>query len=343
MSHELNQNEAGEWSVALVGGAKSAWHGLGQTIEPGDSIETIARKGHVDWEALVVPSQYEFGGQMRIAPESFHMVRSDNGASLSVMSKRYKPVQPADVLGFFRDFVLTDERFSLETVGALKGGKVIWAMAKFAEPLAPMGEAHVPYVFLTTSYNGSLATTAQATMTRVVCNNTLTGAMMRGKDACIKVPHYRDFNRDSVKADAVERLASVIKSFDDYGAMAEALAGVRLAAHQVEGLFTRLTIDKAAKGDAAKEAGPSGKARNQLAALLESYRDTLAEGTKGGTAWAALNAVTRYVDHRMTVRDTCGDGKAATQMASALLGSGANLKREALAVLSEIGNLALAA
>lgn len=340
MAHELDTSK-GFHAVALRGGAKSAWHKLGQTIEDGDSVETITTKAGLDWQALVVPAQYEFDGAMMVAPGAFHMVRSDNGVSLSVMSSRYKPVQPVDVMAFFRDFILTDDRFQLETAGALKGGKVIWALAKFSQSIdaGGQGDKHTPYVLLTTSYNGSLATTAQGTMVRVVCNNTLTAAVYGGRDSLIKIPHYRDFNNDSVKADAVERLANVIASFDRYKTMADALSGVRLAAFQVEGLFKRLTIDKAAKGDAGKEAAPSGKARGALEGLLSAYRDTLAEGTQGGTAWAALNGVTRYVDHGMTTRDTSGDGKAATQFASAMMGSGASLKREALAVLSEIGNL----
>lgn len=342
MSHMLDQADNGEYSIALVGGAKSAWHKLGQPIEAGDSLETMAKKGHIDWRALVVPAQYEFAGKLLTAPGAFHMVRSDTGASLSVMSGRYKPVQPEEILAFYRDFVLTDERFSIETVGALKGGRIIWCLAKYVDAISANGEPHLAYLMLTTSFDGSLATTMQATITRVVCWNTMSAAIYQGQDAKIRVPHYKDFSRADVQSDAADRFAKIIVSIDRYKAMAEALAGVTLAAHQVEGLFTRLTIDKAAKGDAAKEVGPSGKARNQLANLLESYRDTLAEGTKGGTAWATLNAVTRYVDHKMTVRDTCGDGKAATQMSSALLGSGASLKREALSVLAEIGNLTLA-
>lgn len=339
MSHELDFSK-GFAAVALRGGAKSAWHKLGQTIEDGDSLEVIQGKAGLEWTAMVVPSQYEFNGSL-IVSDNFHMVRSDTGASLSVMSSRYKPVQPSDVLAFFRDFILTDDRFELETAGALKGGKVIWALARFRESLDVGGDAHSPYVLLTTSFDGTMATRAQGTMVRVVCNNTLTAAVYGGERAVIKVPHYKDFSRESVQSDAAERLANIVSSFDQYKAMGEALQGVRLAAFQIEGLFKRLSIDKAAKGDTDKT--PSGKARGQLEALLSAYRDTLAEGTQGGTAWAALNGVTRYVDHGRTTRDTSGDGKASARMASSLLGSGASMKREALAILAEIGHVELSA
>jgi phage/plasmid-like protein (TIGR03299 family) len=338
MSHELATRADGKKAMAYVG--KTPWHVLGEELKPGAPLEVWTTAAGLDWEALVTPSQYEFGGQLVTDHNAFHMVRSDTGASLSVMSKKYKPVQPAEVMGFFRDFILTDERFQLETAGALKGGRVIWGLAKFSDPMTVAGDAHTPYVLLTTSYNGTMATTAQGTMVRVVCNNTLTASVYGGEKAMVKVPHYKDFGNATVKADAVERLGLIVTGYDRYKALGEALAGVKLAAFQVEGLFKRLTIDKAAKGDTDKT--PTSKSRNQLEALLSSYRDTLAEGTQGGTAWAVLNGVTRYVDHARTTRDTAGEGAGGARMASALLGSGAGLKREALDVLADLGHIKLA-
>ena len=337
MSHMIDETSIGRASMAYVG--ERPWHGLGSKLASGASIETWIKAAGLEWEALVVPAQYEFNGSLLTAPNSFHMVRSDTGVSLSVMSKRYKPVQPAEVMAFFRDFILTDDRFTLETAGVLKGGNVIWALAKFADPMTVCGDAHVPYVLLTTSYNGTLATTAQGTMIRVVCNNTLTASIYGGERAVVKVPHYKDFNRESVKTDAVDRLASIVAGYAHYKALGEALAGVRLAAFQVEGLFKRLTIDKAAKGDLDK--APTTKARNQLEALLDAYRATLNEGTEGGTAWAALNGVTRYVDHSRTTRDTQGDGASGARMASSVLGSGAAMKKEAVSILAELGHIQL--
>lgn len=340
MSHELSF-VGGSANMAYVG--ERPWHGLGERLSPNADIQTWIASAKLDWEALVVPAQYVFNDQLHTAPDNFHMVRSDSGESLSVMSRRYKPVQPAEVMAFFRDFILTDERFSLETAGCLKGGRVIWALARFVNPMKVAGDDHDAFVLLTTSFNGSLATTAQGTMIRVECNNTLTASVYGGERAMVKVPHYKDFSKDAIKMDAVERLSNIVASYDHYAALGTALSGVRLAAFQVEGLFKRLTIDKAARGDAEREAAPTTKARNQLEALLSAYRQTLNEGTPGGTAWAALNAVTRYVDHARTVRDTTGDGNASARVASNLLGSGAALKRDALSILAEVGNLELAA
>lgn len=344
MAHMLDMtNGRANMAYRLDGGIP--WHGMGQIILPDDSLEVIAEKGGLDWQALIVPAQYMFGGTLRTAENSFHMVRSDNGASLSVMSKRYKPHQPHEILAFYRDFVLTDERFAIETVGSLKGGRLIWCLAKFNAGMTVAGDAHTVYVLFSTSFDGSVATRAVATFVRVVCFNTITAALCQAdrEKAYISVRHSVDFGDPAVRADASDRFAKVVAEFDNYKALGEALAGVNLAAFQVEGLFRSLTIDKAAKGDAEKEEAPTGRAKAAFERLLSSYRDTLAEGTKGGTAWAVLNGVTRYVDHNRTVRDTENDGKAGAKFASSLFGSGASLKREAILRLAEIGNLELAA
>lgn len=331
MAHELDSKN-GKASIAYVG--DKPWHGLGQKLEPGADLDTWTTQAGLDWEALVIPSQYKFGDKLITAPNSFHMVRSDNGESLSVMSKRYKPVQPADIMAFYRDLVLVDDRFQLETAGALKGGRIIWALAKFAEDFTVNGDAHKAYMMLTTSFDGTMATQVRGTMIRVVCNNTLSAAVYGGDNAVLKVPHYKDMSKPETRADIASRFGEVIGGFGKYQAMGEALAGIKLARDEVETFFLDLTVNKAAKGDADKE--PSGKVRGQLEALLSSYKTTLAEGCAPASGWALLNAVTRYVDHDRISRDTTGDGADAARMASASFGSGAAMKRDALEALKAL-------
>ena len=342
MSDELDMSK-GFAAIAYRG--EVPWHGMGEIILPGDDDATIARKSGTDWRALVVPSQYEFGGKLMIAPNSFHMVRSDTGASLSVMSKRYNPHQPEDIRAFYREFVLIDPRFEIETMGALKGGRIFWCLAKFSLGMKVAGDEHILYVLFSTSFDGTIATRIVATFTRVVCWNTISAALTQAdsEKAYISIRHNVDLSNPAVRADASERFAQIISEFEAYKDLGEALAGVRLAKHQVEGLFLSLVIEKAAGNDNVKAEAPTGRARAALERLLQSYEDTLAEGTQGGTAWAALQGVTRYVDHNRTVRDTAGEGKEAAKFASSFFGSGAALKREAVQRLAEIGNLALAA
>lgn len=333
MSHELAFRADGSAAMAYVGA--TPWHGMGQTLVPGAPLDVWTEAAGLNWSALVVPSQYEYNGGLIVSDNAFHMVRSDTGASLSVMSSRYTPAQPADIMAFMRDFVLTDSRFVMETAGALKGGNVIWALARYADNMSINGDDHACYAFITTSFDGSLATTVQCTTVRVVCNNTLTAAVY-DKRAAIKVRHSRDFGSAPVRADAANRLAQVAGGFAQYKAIGEALAHVAMTVEETVDFFKRLTIKSVSP-----DGKVSGKSRNQLDALVNAYTTTLSEGTRPNNGWAAWNAVTRYVDHDKTVRDTTGDGNASARMASNLIGSGAALKREALDELARMGSLVL--
>jgi phage/plasmid-like protein (TIGR03299 family) len=135
---------------------------------------------------------------LRSNPDATVLYRSDNYEPLSVVSKRYKVVQPKEVLEFYRDLVSVGG-FALETAGILRGGKKLWALAKTGQSTLLAGGDKVNcYLLLATSCDGSLATTCQYTSIRVVCNNTLQMAVGQSKGA-VRVPHSTEFDQAAVK------------------------------------------------------------------------------------------------------------------------------------------------
>jgi phage/plasmid-like protein (TIGR03299 family) len=338
MAHEIAKTADGRDAIAYVG--ETPWHGLGTVLQPGASLDVWAQAAGLEWTALKTPSLYHFGTEPDGSPtvvasaDDFHILRSDTGESLGVMTGRYQPVQPRECLEFFKHFVEADERFSIETAGVLKAGKMIWALAKFSEGVTAGGDAHVAYVLLTTSYDGSLATTGQATMIRVVCNNTLT-ASLYDRRAVVRIPHCKLWT-PNVVTDAHERLAKIAAEFDDFKALADAMAGARIAQHQTDELFKRLTLKGKDKAEA------SGKARVQYESLFRAWAETAQEGTDMHTAWGVLNAVTRYIDHDRPTRVThSAISKGQARMASSFYGQGACMKADAIKVLAEMCNVGM--
>ena len=100
-------------------------------------------------------------------PDRFVLYRSDFHQPPAIVSRHYKPVQPAEVLEFFRDLVTEIGGFKLETAGALQGGKKVWALAP-APKAAVIGknDVVVRYLLLATSYDLSMPTTVQQTSIR---------------------------------------------------------------------------------------------------------------------------------------------------------------------------------
>jgi phage/plasmid-like protein (TIGR03299 family) len=97
----------------------------------------------------------------------------------------------------------------------LKGGKKFWALAKTGQSAALKGkDVSNGYILLATACDGTLATTAQFTSIRVVCNNTLAIAF-RGQNTSagvVKVPHSTRFDAEKVK----QQLGISVRAWDEH-------------------------------------------------------------------------------------------------------------------------------
>jgi phage/plasmid-like protein (TIGR03299 family) len=331
MAHNIDMSN-GRANIAFLGSRLDVWHRLGQEMNPGMDIPAWAKAAGLDWTAIKVPALAALTGPAwdHIEPAKRfmevegqrHVVRSDNGRPLGYVSDQYQPVQPVEVLEWFQQYIGVDDRFALDVAGSLKNGEIIWATASFRDSLNIVGEEHKARLLMTTTFDGSGATINKATMTRVVCNNTLDAALS-DKKATIRTRHNTRFNADRVG----KELATIAAGFEHYKSMAEGMVQIQQSAADVSNFFkAMLDIPFDAKQD-----DISGRKMNQFRALGDAYRETVAEGTQHGTAWTALNAITRWVDHDRSTRG--GESQDEARVLSANFGSGAALKAKAVGLL----------
>jgi len=242
------------------------------------------------------------------------LYRSDTLAPLSVVSPRYKVVQPHEVLHFYNDLVHAGG-FELETAGVLKGGKKLWALAKTGqETLVRSGDRVKAYLLLATSCDGTLCTTAQFTSVRVVCNNTLQIAVGDSTGA-VKVPHSTVFDPLAVK----DALGLGLSDWDVFMRNIKALSQRPISPEEARQYFADVLDEPMPVEDAT----PS-KAMQQLHALYSGAgMGSMLTGTRG-TAWGLVNAVTEYVDHHRRARSSD------YRLDSAWFGQGATLKQRAI-------------
>lgn len=330
MAHNIDSSN-GRDNIAYLGSRNDVWHRLGQEMKPGQSIEEWAKQAGLDWSAIKVPAIIALEGAQfeHIAPEKRFLpspdkkfiVRSDTGAALGLASDQYQPHQPAEVLDWFQRYISVDDRFKLDVAGSLKGGAIIWATALFNGGFDVGGDKHTARVLMTTTFDATGATINKATTTRVVCNNTLDAALA-DKRAVVRTTHRSKFDAARVG----KELAQLAQGFASYKAVGDALAQNEMSKEDVSAFFKNiLDIPFDAKKD-----DISTRKLNQFDALNQAYRTTAAEGSTG-SAWAALQAITRYVDHDRSAR---GDNEAQARFASAQFGSGANLKAKAMELLT---------
>lgn len=328
MAHNIDMSNNRE-NIAYLGSRNDIWHRLGQEMAPGQSIETWAAAAGLGWRAVKVPAladitQLHLTDPQCLKPvvDRFFVARSDNGHPLGYVSDVYQPVQPAEVLDWFTRYIGVDDRFQLDVAGSLKKGEIIWATATYRDSLKIVGEEHKARLLMTTTFDGSGSTINKATMTRVVCNNTLDAALADGGKATVRTRHNTRFDAARVS----KELAAIAQGFEHYKLMAEAMIAADMSAEQVSQFF-KACLD--IPFDTKKE-DLSTRKLNQFQALRNAYSATVQEGTKPLSQWAALNAITRYVDHDKTTR---GDNKDEARVLSANFGSGAQLKAKAVALL----------
>lgn len=336
MAHniDMTNNRA---NMAFLGSRNDIWHSLGQEMPENQDMAAWLKAAGLDWAAVMVPAFTDLSGpefahlsdRMPLADNVKHCVRSDNGALLGVASDGYVAHQPLALAEWFEQYVSVDSRFKRDTMMSLKGGKIIAMTAVFNGGISVAGDNHVARLLMTTTFDGTGATINQGTMTRVVCNNTLNVALA-DKRSVVRTRHNTRFNAERVGAE----LAQIAASFDQYKAMGDAMAQTHFAKDKVSQFFKAcLDIPFDVKSD-----DISTRKRNQFAELSAAYRATVAEGTEPETAWAALNAVTRYVDHDRSTRSSGNSGETENRFLSAQFGSGATLKSKAVELLYEMSD-----
>lgn len=308
MAHHLTFAQNGEAEMAYTG--QVPWHGLGQKVNPDASIEEWMQQANLQWEIKNSPVMYQ-NGEMHEAPEFRVLYRSDNNKHLSVVSDRYKVVQPKEMLEFFRSLV-DAEGFSIETVGSLKGGRRMWALAKTnIEDEVNGGDLIKGYLLLITSCDGSLATTAKFISTRVVCWNTQAIALGEAGQE-VRVRHNTTFNADSVKG----KMGLVGRSaFNKFIERMRNLSSISLSTEDAKQAISLILPT------------PLGAMKIEDTKGFCKILDLFQGGAMGsnlpgvpGTAWGLLNAVTEYTDHHVRAHT------AENRLDSSWFGAGANLK-----------------
>jgi len=339
MAHQLEQ-------MAYVG--EIPWHGLGNQLTQNQPIEVWAQQAGMDWRIESSNVSYmaqNERGQSIIMPyeEQRVLYRSDTHAPLSVVSQRYQEVQPKEILHFYKD--LTEQSgFELETAGVLKGGKKFWALARTGQTTSLKGkDVSNGYILLATACDGTLATTAQFTSIRVVCNNTLAIAL-KGQNSSagvVKVPHSTKFDAEKIK----QQLGISVRAWEEHMYEMKQLSQRKVtqteAAAYFDAVFNNTSLSIAEQDDSiiqfyrnvatpitptaeSTKAEPNGRAMSKVMTMFNGHGRGAELSSAKDTAYGLLCSITEFADHER--RAMSQDHR----LDSAWFGTGAGLKQRGL-------------
>jgi phage/plasmid-like protein (TIGR03299 family) len=323
MAHQIDTTSLNRASYAST---QREWHGLGELMPAGQDIETWAQAAGMEYKVQRGVIRY---ATERLTPDAaIHnlktiedklvLFRSDTGAPLGVVSDSYKVVQPREVLEFFREWAQANA-CTIESAGVLFGGKRYFATAKMANAVAVANtgkDTVVPYILLSTSADGSLATEGRLTQVRTVCNNTLSVALKGA--ASFKISHRTTFKAQECRG----IIESAHEEFGAFMEMARKLASIKVESKLAEDMTALLLTTPTRDADAARDS--AGFTR--IMSLFQGGGKGSTLETARETSWGWLNACTEYVDHHVRARSD------ENRTASATWGPGADLKQRAVEI-----------
>lgn len=312
MAHEISiANGVGECAFAM----KPAWHGLGTVLDYVPDSESMIEAAHLGWNVDLKELQTTDGIAV---PDNFATVRSDNGEVLGVVGSKYRIVQNRDSFAFL-DGLQQDGIVKYESAGALRGGRIVWALARLpsVDQIAE-GDDVLRYVLFQASHDGSAALHAIPTSVRVVCANTLRVATAQD----VGFRHTGDVK--SKLEFARKYLSQFDENFTAFRDVGRKLAQSRWnpaqAKEYIELLFPSVELP--------------GRAQTIRDRKFAAVRGTLMNRRQQmpsikGTWWSLLNAVTETVDH--DERRNYGTREAKeNRLLSVTDGAGADFKTRAL-------------
>jgi len=317
MAHEIEIIN-GKAQMAYAG--EVPWHGLGKKISNDLTPVQILEEAGLDWEVEKIPAYATVGGE-HVAVGRSALIRTMDNKILDVVSDDWNPVQNSEAFEFFNDFI-AEGGMEMHTAGSLKGGQIVWALAKVNNSFELFGGDVVEsYLHFTNFHKYGFSTDVRLTPTRVVCNNTLTLSLSTNVERFAKISHRREFDGDKVKlmlGVASEKLAK-------YKEMAHFIGNKRFTNDNVIEYFKNLF-----------PLGGNQESKNAKLSKNASLGIKIMDTQPGakyaeGTWWQPFNAVTYMTDHLMS-------RNVDNRLTSAWYGGGRSLKIKALELALEFAN-----
>lgn len=289
MAHELTQRADKSYEFAYAG--QPAWHGLGQEMKQGATIDQWKIDAGMDWEVFESALTYQSMKGLHTFPDRRVLFRSDNQEPLSIISSDYHIVQPGEVLEFFRD-VTTLNGFEMSAAGTLFGGKRFWATANVGKSLKAVDDDVIDgQLLLVTSVDGTLATQAKFVSTRVVCNNTLTIALGESGKRAARKTHASSWDAKEFKVD----LGLIDAGWETFNDNIKKLVDFKVSDGFAQNFFQNKFYNK----DVLIQDQGIG-AIKKVNTLMDLYRAGTGAEYSTGTAYGILNAATELFTHGIT-------------------------------------------
>lgn len=311
-------------TTASVG--SSPW-GIGEIVSNDLTPQQMMQKAGCDWRVEKVPTYADFNGE-KIPTGMEALVRDSDNKVLTQVGGNWEPCQNETAFEFFNEYCL-EGGMEMDTAGSLKGGKMVWALAKIKESFDVLkGDQIDSYLLFSNPHEYGKSIDIRFTPIRVSCMNTLAMALKGTAVTGAKINHRKVFDANHVKT----TLGLAHQKFAQYKELSQFLASKKFSAESLIQYYNEV-FPRTYQGKnppvvtELKDLTSNGQKAFEV---LDSQPG--AEFAKGSW-WQALNSVTYLTDHVM-------GREADSRMTSAWFGANQNRKQSAVSKAIEFAEAA---
>jgi phage/plasmid-like protein (TIGR03299 family) len=295
----------------------SPWGEIGTQVSNDLSPQQMMDKAGLDWSVQKVPTYADFNGE-KIPTGMEALVRSSDSKVLTQVGGNWEPVQNETAFEFFNEYCL-EGGMEMHTAGSLKGGKMVWALAKINESFDVLkGDQVDSYLLFSNPHEYGKAVDIRFTPIRVSCMNTLALALKGRAINGVKMNHRKEFDPNHVKV----TMGLAHEKFDKFKEMSQFLSSKKFSVDALIQYYNEV-FPRTYEG--------------KNPPVVTEFKDLTTNGQKAfelletqpgaefgrGTWWQALNSVTYLTDHVM-------GREADSRMTSAWYGANQNRKIKAV-------------
>lgn len=320
---------------------KPGWGGIGKCVvgaRTSDQVIKIANLGwNVEQQPLFTETLLSDGTTAKTKVETHQAnIRGDNGELLGVVGKNWKPFQNTEAFSLI-DSLASEGQVVYESAGALKGGKVVWMLAKMNSEnhkISVRGDEHHRYLMCYLGHDGSTSINILPTDIRAECWNSVQAAVNTAKTTFRIHHNARDFqHRVNTLRDTI---VCYNKGFDELMEVYEALCGVSVQPYHIETFFSKFAPLLVTPVDATDELAEAIRTKNVRSENLRTKilsnwdtEQTCKTRAANGNLYGLYNAVTHYYDH------VKGSRSGETRFENALMGYNCKRKMDALNIFKD--------
>lgn len=296
MAHEIHEHDN------LILTSQPAWHGLGHIFDSAPTLDE-AVKVAFPWEpqTVTVRGCHPDTGMPLEFPDNKILGRvlpDGRFQKFGIVSSEYEVLHNQELFERFRPLIESGS-VTIESAGSFFNGKICFVSCKLANSFSVRGDQIDKYVLLNNGHACSKASIVNTTI-RVVCNNTLTAAMLEdGENQKISVKHTKNIRQNLDKV--IELIDLSEGQFKATQEQFEALTTLDIDQKQlkryVKVVFSIASLEKAFHEADTKQPTTNKDGTERESKIFNKIEELFVagQGNKGKDLWDAYNAVTEYL------------------------------------------------